>query len=79
MTERPRAVTAESPCNKICTVDPGTRLCIGCLRSLDEIAAWGRMSPEERRAVTAVLPSRAYLLERSDRPDRTPAPKARER
>jgi predicted Fe-S protein YdhL (DUF1289 family) len=28
------------PCIGVCTLDPRTRLCIGCLRSADEIAAW---------------------------------------
>jgi predicted Fe-S protein YdhL (DUF1289 family) len=28
-----------------------TGLCVGCLRTLDEIAAWGQMSPAERTAV----------------------------
>jgi predicted Fe-S protein YdhL (DUF1289 family) len=52
----------ESPCVKICVVHPATRLCTGCYRSIDEIGAWGRMTPEERRAVMADLPSRAGLL-----------------
>ena len=49
----------ESPCVKLCVVDPASRLCIGCLRSIDEIAAWSRMTPEARRRVMADLPSRA--------------------
>ncbi|MCZ4262149.1 DUF1289 domain-containing protein [Limimaricola sp. G21655-S1] len=48
----------ESPCVKLCTIHPETRLCLGCARSIDEIAAWGRMSAEERRAVMAELPGR---------------------
>jgi predicted Fe-S protein YdhL (DUF1289 family) len=52
----------ESPCVKICVVHPATRLCTGCYRSIDEIGAWGRMTPEERRAVMVDLPSRAGLL-----------------
>jgi predicted Fe-S protein YdhL (DUF1289 family) len=54
----------ESPCVKVCVVHPVERLCVGCLRSIDEIAAWGRMSPEERRAVMAELPSRRPRLEK---------------
>jgi predicted Fe-S protein YdhL (DUF1289 family) len=49
----------ESPCVKVCVVHPAARLCVGCLRSLDEIAAWSRMTADERRAVIAELPSRA--------------------
>jgi predicted Fe-S protein YdhL (DUF1289 family) len=48
----------ESPCVKLCTIHPETRLCLGCARSLDEIAGWSRMTPEARRAVMAELPSR---------------------
>ena len=52
----------ESPCNRICKVDPASRLCIGCLRSIEEITAWTRMSPADRRAVMAALRSRRALL-----------------
>ncbi|MDU8912560.1 DUF1289 domain-containing protein [Aestuariicoccus sp. MJ-SS9] len=52
----------ESPCVKICVVHPETRLCTGCLRSIDEITRWSKMSPEDRRAVMAELPDRAGLL-----------------
>ncbi|PWJ15840.1 DUF1289 domain-containing protein [Jannaschia seohaensis] len=48
----------ESPCVKICVVHPETRLCTGCLRSIDEITAWSRMTPETRRAIMAELPAR---------------------
>lgn len=61
MTE-PRAAprtAIETPCVKLCVIDPGTRLCGGCRRSLDEIAAWGRMTPEQRRAIMKDLPGRA--------------------
>lgn len=46
-------MSVESPCRKVCTLDPATRVCTACLRTLDEIARWGRMSDEEKRAVLA--------------------------
>lgn len=49
----------ESPCVKICVVHPVERICTGCLRSIDEIGAWSRMSREERREVMNALPARA--------------------
>lgn len=49
----------ESPCVKLCVVHPEARLCVGCLRSIEEITAWSRMSPAERRAIVANLPARA--------------------
>lgn len=52
----------ESPCVKVCVVHPESRLCTGCLRTIDEIGAWSRMSPEARRAVMAELPGRAGQL-----------------
>jgi uncharacterized protein len=51
-------VITETPCTKVCRIDRESRLCEGCLRSLDEIAEWGRMSPEARRRVMAELPER---------------------
>lgn len=54
----------ESPCVKICLVHPEERICTGCLRTLEEIAGWGRMTPEARRAVMAELPSRAGRLKK---------------
>ncbi|MFD2738874.1 DUF1289 domain-containing protein [Sulfitobacter aestuarii] len=52
----------ESPCVNICVVHPEARLCTGCLRSIDEITGWSRMSSEERRVVMAELPQRAEQL-----------------
>ena len=49
----------ESPCVKVCVVDPGTGLWLGCHRTVEEIAGWSAMTPEARRAVMAELPGRA--------------------
>ena len=43
-----------SPCIGVCTVGPDG-LCEGCLRTLDEIAAWSRMSDAQRLHVMDVL------------------------
>jgi predicted Fe-S protein YdhL (DUF1289 family) len=48
----------ESPCIRVCVIDPASQLCRGCKRSLREIAAWGSMTPDMRRAIMANLPSR---------------------
>ncbi|WP_300016191.1 DUF1289 domain-containing protein [uncultured Roseobacter sp.] len=55
---------AESPCIKVCVIHPEARLCTGCLRSIDEISAWSRMTPEARRAVMAELPLRGSQLKK---------------
>lgn len=54
----------ESPCVKICVIERESGLCVGCLRSGDEIARWSAMSPEERRAIMAQLPDRKGLVSR---------------
>lgn len=51
-----------TPCVKICVIDPASGLCRGCLRSLDEIAAWGAMDEPARLAVMARLGERAPLV-----------------
>jgi len=48
----------KSPCNKICVVDPDQRQCIGCWRTLEEIAGWATMTDEAQRAVLALLEER---------------------
>ncbi len=48
----------ESPCVKICIVDPQSRLCMGCYRSIDEIRDWSRMTPLQRREIMDGLPAR---------------------
>jgi predicted Fe-S protein YdhL (DUF1289 family) len=48
----------ETPCIKICTLDPASKLCTGCGRSLDEIARWGSMSDAERATIMTILPER---------------------
>ena len=54
----------ESPCVRICVVHPEARICTGCLRSIDEITRWSKMSGTERREVMAALPDRAGLLKK---------------
>jgi uncharacterized protein len=57
-----RRETVESPCVKTCLIHPQARLCVGCLRTMEEIAGWTKLTPEERRAIMAALPSRAPRL-----------------
>ena len=54
----------DSPCIKVCVIHPDSRLCTGCLRTIDEITRWAAMPPEERRTIMAALPSRAGQLTR---------------
>ena len=56
--ERDPAGDPPSPCVDVCRMNPDTRLCEGCFRTLDEIAAWAGLNAEEKRAVLARLPAR---------------------
>ena len=40
-----------SPCVSVCVVHPIEGVCEGCLRSLDEIGAWGQMQSAQQREV----------------------------
>jgi predicted Fe-S protein YdhL (DUF1289 family) len=53
-----RREPVESPCVKVCVVDPANGLCLGCFRSVAEIAGWTAMTPAARAAVLAELPGR---------------------
>lgn len=53
----------ESPCVQVCIVDPASRLCVGCGRTIDEITAWAAMAPDVRRQVMAELPARLAALD----------------
>ncbi|MEM7522275.1 MAG: DUF1289 domain-containing protein [Pseudomonadota bacterium] len=57
----------ESPCVKICVIEPDADLCIGCFRTRAEIAGWSRMSADARRALMTALPERAPRLTRRGR------------
>ena len=43
---------------QICAIDEATGWCIGCKRTIAEIAAWGVLDDDAKRAVWAALPSR---------------------
>lgn len=47
-----------SPCISVCTIDDASGLCIGCYRTLAEIAGWIDLSEDARRALVAALPAR---------------------
>ncbi|OGA07192.1 MAG: hypothetical protein A2W68_15210 [Betaproteobacteria bacterium RIFCSPLOWO2_02_64_14] len=48
----------ESPCVRVCVIDPATGYCCGCYRTLDEISFWMRYTPQERRRVMQHLQAR---------------------
>jgi predicted Fe-S protein YdhL (DUF1289 family) len=47
-----------SPCLGICLMDPATRMCRGCLRTIAEIAGWYEANTAEKRTILARLAAR---------------------
>jgi len=52
----------ETPCTKVCVMHPTQSFCIGCGRSLDEIARWVDFDAAERIRIMAELPERLKAL-----------------
>jgi predicted Fe-S protein YdhL (DUF1289 family) len=51
-------MTVASPCISVCRMDEASGWCEGCLRTLDEIAAWSLLDDEDKRAVWVELSRR---------------------
>jgi predicted Fe-S protein YdhL (DUF1289 family) len=51
-----------TPCVKVCMVDGASGFCLGCQRTLPEIARWAAFSDEERTAILEALPGRKSLI-----------------
>ena len=62
---RPERPMAESPCTKVCVIDPATGWCRGCARTVDEIAEWGAASEARQRAILDRLPERRERMNRA--------------
>ena len=54
----PAADNVASPCISVCVMDAASGLCIGCWRTLDEIAAWSGLDAAAKRAVLAAIRER---------------------
>lgn len=59
MAESRNSAQIMSPCRSVCKMSEQTGLCIGCLRTIDEIALWGQMSSAEREQVLRQIQQRA--------------------
>ncbi len=47
-----------TPCVKVCIVDGESGLCLGCFRTLNEIAAWAKLPGDTRDRLMSELPDR---------------------
>jgi predicted Fe-S protein YdhL (DUF1289 family) len=57
-----------SPCISVCRMDAASGWCEGCLRTLDEIAAWSTMDEPAKRAVWLQLSQRRVAWRRLRHP-----------
>ena len=48
-----------SPCVNICRMEAG--LCVGCLRTIDEIAGWAMAGDDDKRLILAAVAQRRTL------------------
>lgn len=48
----------DSPCDGTCRIDQVTGWCLGCKRTLNEIADWPMLRPPEKHAILRQLKER---------------------
>ncbi|HEX3210512.1 MAG TPA: DUF1289 domain-containing protein, partial [Geminicoccaceae bacterium] len=78
LRERARVVAAQpqgdvpSPCLSICRMDAQAEFCVGCWRTLDEIAAWPGASGAERLLIVQRLRARRRAAGRTSAADSRP-------
>lgn len=61
---KPPVAGVASPCINVCQMHAATGWCVGCGRTLDEIAAWSKLDDGGKRAVWTLLPPRMASLRR---------------
>ena len=52
-----------TPCIKVCVVDGASSLCLGCYRTLAEIAGWSALGEDERARIMTELPARRERID----------------
>jgi uncharacterized protein len=65
-----------SPCTGVCRMDEPTGWCVGCLRTLDEIARWSLLDAAGRQAVRQQLTRRRIEWRRLRPPQQWQEPQA---
>ena len=48
-----------SPCVGVCSIDPESKLCLGCLRSIDEIAIWSQIDNKKALEIMKDIKNRS--------------------
>ena len=60
-TMTPTEETVPSPCILVCKLHAESQICVGCLRTRDEIARWSRADDTYKQAVVNILKERQKL------------------
>ena len=63
----PPLAAVPSPCINVCRMSPRTRWCEGCLRTIEEIAAWSGLDDAAKRGVWSELERRRAVLAQEPR------------
>ncbi|MEL6372640.1 MAG: DUF1289 domain-containing protein [Pseudomonadota bacterium] len=63
--------TIASPCINVCVIDPESRLCLGCYRTMDEIGGWSAMDDATRARIMEGLAARKHDAKPKRRGGRT--------
>jgi predicted Fe-S protein YdhL (DUF1289 family) len=61
-------MSIQTPCTAVCAIDPVSGLCLGCGRTLDEIARWTVLTDGERARIMAELPDRTARIDAARAP-----------
>ncbi|MFS2005764.1 DUF1289 domain-containing protein [Duganella sp. CT11-25] len=62
MSELTNITPVPSPCVSLCKMDSDRQYCMGCLRTIPEIIAWGKADDDYKRAVWAELSLRRQTV-----------------
>ena len=49
-----------SPCVGVCRLEPAQPYCLGCKRTIEEIAAWPKLTQAQKLEILRLLPARGH-------------------
>jgi uncharacterized protein len=56
-------MSVTSPCIAVCQLEADSDLCVGCLRTRDEIARWGMLERDGKQAILLAVAARRRARE----------------
>lgn len=59
---RKQSASTASPCVNVCRIDERSGFCVGCARTLNEIAAWSTASDLDRQRILERVAARCEQL-----------------